>query len=359
MSPKFKTRNHVRLLAALMILAGSGSGAALAESGKPDKLFESDTNLEITLSAPWERFMDEKDNEEPYAAVIEYTDSNGESRRHDATVARRGITRQRVCEFPPIELRVEKEDVKDSTLRGQKKLKLVTHCRRSERYDQYYLLEMMAYRMFNVVTDFSFRVRPLTVTYRDSENGETHDSRFAFLIEDDSDAAKRNDMKKLDIGRIPLGRLEPGYAADVALFQYMIGNVDWSPLIGPDAGDCCHNMAPIAPKPLGEDNHIWPLPYDFDSSGLVDAPYAEPPASVDARSVTERVYRGYCAHNEALGGARSKALERKDDIVAVLDSDPRLSERSRKKTGKYLEKYFDILEDDRDFERRIVRNCRK
>jgi hypothetical protein len=213
--------------------------------------------------------------------------------------------------------------------------------------------------MYNRITDYSFRVRPLSVTYVDSDSGEREEDRFAFLIEDDSDVAKRNGLKKLEVPKVLPNRLDPQTASEFALFQLMIGNVDWSPLIGPDPEECCHNAKLIAPRPLQDDDLIQPVPYDFDSSGLVDAPYAYPPANLGIRSVTQRLYRGYCAHNDTLPGARQTYLDKEAEILAVLDSDPRLGERSKKKAERFLEDYFDLLRSDSKFKRQVVRKCRK
>jgi len=347
------------VLVLLALLAVPAFADESSEESKPPKLFKSDSNLEITITAPWSELVDNERNQGAYPATLEYRDPQGELHSHELTVERRGVKRQDACGFPPIRLRFEKDEVSGTMFRGQKSVKMVTHCRRSDRYDQYYILEMMAYRMYNVITDYSFRVRPLTVNYVNSGPGSFEETRFAFLIEDDSDVGKRNDLRKYTTARLRPANLDPATASDMALFQYMIGNVDWSPLIGPDPEECCHNVKLIAPRPLEQGDLIQPVPYDFDSSGLVNPPYAEPPDNLGIRSVTQRVYRGYCAHNDQLESARRKVLDKKADILGVLNSDERLSDRSRKKAARYLDKYFDILEDEKDFDRLIVRNCRK
>jgi hypothetical protein len=332
---------------------------AQEDDPKPPKLFSSEETLEITINAPWSTLKRDKKNQDPYPATLEYKDHNGQTVTHQLTVERRGIKRQEACTFPPIRLRFEKDEVKGSLFRGETSLKMVTHCKDSERFDQYYLLEMMAYRMYNLITDYSFRVRSLSVSYKDTVEGEVEADRFAFLIEDDSDVAKRNGLKKLDIDRIGPSRLDKTTVGDFSLFQLMIGNLDWSALKGPDPKECCHNVKLIAPRPLEKDDKIWPVPYDFDATGLVDAPYAEPPDHLGLKSVTQRLYQGYCVHNDALPAAREKQLGLESEIMAVLDSDPRLSEREKKSATRYMEKYFKILKDDKDFERATVKKCRK
>ena len=340
-------------------LVAAANLAAQEEESKPPKLFSSEETLELTISAPWSTLKRDKKNQDPYPATLEYKDHNGQTVTHKLTVERRGIKRQEACSFPPIRLRFEKDEVKGSAFRGETSLKMVTHCKDSERFDQYYLLEMMAYRMYNLITDYSFRVRSLSVNYKDTVKGEVEADRFAFLIEDDSDVAKRNGLKKLEIDRIGPSRLEKTTVGDFSLFQLMIGNLDWSALKGPDPKECCHNVKLVAPRPLEKGDKIWPVPYDFDATGLVDAPYAEPPDHLGLKSVTQRLYRGYCVHNDALPAAREKQLALESEIMAVLDSDPRLAEREKKSATRYMEKYFKILKDDKDFERATVKKCRK
>ena len=180
----------------------------------------------------------------------------------DMTAVRRGITRQRVCDFPPIKLHFEKEDVQGTAFRGQRSLKMVTHCKKPTRYEQYYILEMLAYQMYNLITDYSFQVRPLKVNYVDSKTGKTDESRFAFLIEDDSDVAKRHELKKLQIPKPRLSQLEPQVTSEFSLFQYLIANVDWAALSGPDPKECCHNVTHWA-RTFAIAGHGLPHPLRF------------------------------------------------------------------------------------------------
>ena len=329
------------------------------EPPKPAKLFSSEDTLSVTLTAPWRELERKKDYEGPYPARIAYQDDTGRNVELDLTVERRGIKRQQACRFPPIRLRFDKETVKGTTFRGQKSLKMVTHCEKSKKFDQYYVLEMLAYRMYNLVTDYSFRVRPLAVDYRDSESGKSLYARFAFLIEDDSDVAKRNDLKKLKIPKLDANQLEPEVTSLFSLFQYMIGNVDWAATAGPDPAECCHNVKLIAPRPFEAGDLAVPLAYDFDSAGLVDAPYAAPPNGLPIRSVTQRLYRGYCAPNSTLENARQRYLELEPALRSLVTEEELLSSGSRKKADRFLEKFFDTLKDPEDFQTQVTEKCRR
>jgi len=349
------------LLSLALLLAGLSTTAVNAQSeegSKPAKLFSTETSLEVTITAPWSTIVKKKKNQNPYPAKLEYRDESGQVVTLDLTVARRGIKRQEACSFPPIRLIFEKEAVAGTTFRGQKKLKMVTHCQRGTDYDQYYVLEMLAYRMYNLLTDYSFRVRPLQVTYVDSKNDKEVDTRFAFLIESHSDMAKRNDLHKIDIPKISHRRLDPMPTGLFSLYQFMIGNVDWAALIGHDPDECCHNVKLIGPEPLGDEDFVIPVSYDFDSAGLVDAEYAAPPDGLPISRVTQRLYRGYCIHNDELEAARQQTLNEESAILALISNESRLTDRSKKKALKFMDKYFEIAKDPGEFKKEVLDECR-
>ncbi len=347
----------VLMLAAGWCLDGLAQQAdAAAKPAKPDKLFASEDTLDITLHLPWRKLVRDVENQQAYPAVIEFTDSLGQPNRIELSAERRGLTRQRVCKYPPIKLRFDKQSVKGTMLRGQKSIKMVTHCDKGDRYEQYYIKEMLAYRMYNLVTERSFKVRPLAVSYVDSGSGSRQDPRFGFLIEDDSDVAKRNGLERLDLAEIEPEQLESSEASLFALFQYLIANVDWSALGGPDENKCCHNAKLMGTE---TDGNVFAIPYDFDSSGLVDAHYAAPNEHLPINNVTQRLYRGFCVHNPSLAAARQKYLDLEPQIYALVEQEPRLSTRSRKNMTRYLGEFFHVLRDESKYQKFIIGKCRK
>ena len=343
---------------ALLLLISSVHGADNEDSTpKPAKLFTAAEPISVTIGAPWRDLERKEKYQGTYPATIEFTDELGNATSLNMTVERRGRTRQAVCRFPPIKLRFDKNEVKGTSFRGQKSLKMVTHCQTSSRYEQLYVMEMLIYRMYNIITDFSFRVRPLSVTYVDTETGHEQGPKFAFLIEDDSDVAKRNGQKKLKISKTTRKRLESEATINFALFQYMISNLDWSAITGPDEGKCCHNAKLIGQDP--EKDPVYPVPYDFDAAGLINAPYASPPANLPVRNVTQRLYRGFCVHNESMEEGRQRFLSNEQALLDVVRDEPLLNSSTRKKALKFLEDFFDTLKDDKDFQKKIIAKCRK
>lgn len=351
------TRFSLYLALACIWVSPVYAQAETEDSGpKPEKLFASNETFNISIKAPWRDIVRKSKVQDPYPASMQFTDSLGQTHDIPITVERRGITRQAVCRYPPIKLRYNKEDVKGTTFRGTDELKLVTHCNKGERWEQYFIKEYLAYRFFNLITEKSYRARPLSITYTESENDSTDGPRFGFLIEDTADLAKRNDLKKLDLARIKRNQLDQVQAGRVALFEYLISNVDFELLSGPKDDKCCHNA-----RLIGDDSgtNIVAVPYDFDSSGFVDSHYAAPNEFLGIRSVTQRLYRGYCTHNSQMEAIRQQYIAKEADIMGLINAETRLSSRSVKNANKFIGKFFETIKSDKDFQEEIIAKCRK
>jgi hypothetical protein len=163
-------------------------------------------------------------------------------------------------------------------------------------------------------------------------------------------------MKKVRVGETDIDRLDPAVTSHYMLFQFMIGNLDWSALSGPEGDDCCHNTKLIGAN--GEAGPLFPLPYDFDSSGLVDAHYARAPESLGVKSIRDRLFRGFCDQNEFQHASRERFLSQREAIMALIQEEPALSKYSRKKAISYIEDFFDRIGDEADFDKEVARRCR-
>src|SRR5690606_15633456 len=161
------------------------------------------------------------------------------------------------------------------------------------------------YRIYNQVTEHSFRVRPLATTYLGPDGGTADGPHFAFLIEDLRDVARRTGHERAP--RMPLtpADYEPLAMTRFMLFQYLIGNTDWEVLGRQGLEECCHNVRVTGASAAAP---LVAVPYDFDSAGMVDADYAAPHYRLPIKSVTERLYRGFCIHNDSLEQVRGEAL---------------------------------------------------
>jgi hypothetical protein len=256
----------------------------------------------------------------------------------------RGITRRRkeVCTFPPLRVEFTEKPAATSLFKGQKRLKLVTHCRSPANFQQYTLLEYAAYRLYNQLTPASFNVRLAAIDYVDP-TGRPITSRVGFFIEDADDMAHRNDLHRLKTtNRVPIAQINPRAAARFVLFQNLIGNLDWAMTAGPAGTECCHNSRLIGAE--GATTGLAPVPYDFDYAGMVDAPYAVTPAEIPLPNVRVRRYRGYCRHNAEAQAFAADLLTRRASLLAVLNDVPQLEEKTRLKAAAYLGGFFDQID---------------
>jgi hypothetical protein len=330
--------------------------AEAQEVSSPYPMFEDTAPLALRISAPFRALgRDDGDDRPEYDAVIEFAEPGGVSRTLEIEIRVRGRSRLEHCDYPPLSLDFPRDAAAGTVFAGQNRLKLVTLCKRSDAYRDYLTLEFLIYRMFNELTNRSFRVRWATVEYESTDTGRPRPRiEPAFLIEEDWEVAERLGMEVIDIEKLDIDMLDPQYTALHALFQYLIGNTDWA-VLGATSGDlCCHNGKVIGPG----GGPYTVLPYDFDNSGLISAEYAAPNSILPIRSVRQRLYRGFCAMNADLDQAILLINERRERLTALLDDDS-LSKRSRERALNYLNDYFEIVNDPMEREEQIDGRCRE
>lgn len=327
--------------------------AAAIAQGDSKPLFASDAPIQITIQGPVGAIARRAaDSVAPQPASLAIA---GTAETLPIRLSARGLSRRTagICSFPPLRVEFTQPPAPQSLFAGQKRLKLVTHCQQSAGFQQHLLMEYSAYRVFNQLTPLSHKVRLATVNYAES-SGKVSTSRWGFFIEDLDDLAKRNGLTEARVGdRITSAQLEAQQAARVALFQYMIGNLDWSMRAGPAGEGCCHNSRLLS-APGGA---LVPVPYDFDYSGLVDAPYAIPPKQVKVRSVRQRHYLGYCRHNGQALVAAAEFRSRRSAIEAALSGVAGLEERTRGRALAYLGAFFQEIATDESARSKILKGC--
>jgi len=336
--------------------------SALAPAAAQERLFRDDTEVQILIEAPMNTLVrNARRSTDAVPAAATVSTANVAPQRFDIQLSPRGFSRRTggICSFPPLRLDFD-ESVRGTLMRGQNRLKLVTRCRSGGNFEQLTYLEYTAYRLYNEITPLSYRVQPARVTYRDTEGRRSEETQFNFLIEDVDDLARRNErLVALDVlsNTVRASELDPQVAARYGLFQFMIGNLDWDMVSGHAGEECCHNSKLIAATQETRVNVI-PVPYDFDYSGFVNAPYAIPPESINVPNVRTRYYRGYCRHNDQLPEAVAHFQSRREAILGVINNATYLSERNRRSAREYIDEFYAILSDPARFNRLIVERCR-
>ncbi|MCZ6656767.1 MAG: hypothetical protein O7C67_05675 [Gammaproteobacteria bacterium] len=323
-----------------------------------DPLFESHVPLNIRLEAPLQSMARDRASEpQEHAGSFSYTEADGTLVRFAILVRPRGKNRRlrEVCQFPPLRLNFKKGEVKGTLFKKQDKLKLVTHCAsmasKSTRASDHLWLEYLAYRIYNQITDKSFRVRPLVISYLDTKSQREY-AQPGFLIESNERLAHRLDTNVFEQNAIHPRELHDDSQL-VELLQYLLGNTDFSLIRGPQGDRCCHNMLL-----MGETPQFLPVPYDFDITGFVNRPGSVPAEGLGIRRVTQRIYRGFCREPALLEQAVARYVDERVAIVTLIEEQATLSDSSKSKARKFLDRFYDTLGNPKDFERRIVKRCR-
>ncbi len=334
--------------------------AVAGEAGAAERnpLFRDHTTLKAVLTAPIAQAYTQRDSDVRlyFPGQWTYLDREGEPHRLDVSIRVRGNFRREYCELPPLRLNFKKKQVKGTLFAGQDKLKLVSPCKHGIESQQKLLLEYLAYRTFEILTDYSFGTRLIRLSYVDSDEKLQSWTDLAFVIEDEGDVGKRLKLDKARVAENRFDELDQRATALVELFQLLISNHDYSVLQGPDGQYCCHNSE-MYTREEAADKRI-PIPFDFDMSGIVNAKYAAPPSHLPIRLVRTRFYRGLCQPPEIMDETVAHVLSKKQEILALYETQPDLSRLSRSRTIVYVKKFFAILEDEVLFKEQVLDRCR-
>jgi hypothetical protein len=310
-------------------------------------LFAGDEPLVLTLTADFKAIN--KDRTESSTRRYPGTFSTGgdSSSAIPVELGSRGHSRLRVatCGWVPLRVVFRKKDVVRTVFDGQSSLKLVTHCRDNDDFEQHVLREYVPYRIYGLLSPIAFRARLARVTYVDAVSGKTLTKRYGMFIEDDSDVARRAGARSVDLPRTFFKDLDPESLMTMSLFEYMIANTDVSIFK-------LHNVKLMVTR----EHTMYPVPYDFDYSGLVDAPYASPNQKLGIATVRDRLYRGPCESEAEFDRVLDKFRAKKADVMALYDSVPDLTAGYRKQARSYLESFYSSTERSR-LKKTLVDGC--
>ena len=332
--------------------------ATNANAAEAHPLFQSDEVLKAVLTAPIAQAYDQRSQEVRLYIPGQWTyiDDDGQAKRLEVSIRTRGNFRRQYCASPPLQLNFKKGQVKKTLFAGQNKLKVVSPCQDGAKSQQHVVLEYLAYRTFEILTDHSFGTRLIRLSYVDSDEKMAPWTDLAFVIEDDSDMARRLGLTRLKVVSNRFDQMDHRTTALVDLFQLLIANNDYSVLRSAEGRECCHNSEILALKE-NADVRI-PVPYDFDLSGLVDTKYAAPPSYLPTRFVTTRYYRGLCQPPGVLEDAIAHVQSKREDIIGLFTNSHELEAKTKKKSLKFIENYFEILDDPKKVKKEIVGRCR-
>jgi hypothetical protein len=309
-------------------------------------LFSSDDPLHIALQFDIHAFIKNRYDPKYQEAEITLRFSNEDSLIQHIKLKPSGLTRRTFCFFPPMHLNFKGSELLGNEPSDQHTLKLVAHCQNERIYTLYVLREYLAYRLYNLITPYSLKVRLLIIDYLDTNDQKFHFTRFGFLIENSYSMAERtHSVLQKDI-KYYKDNLKIDEATRVGVFEYMIGNTDW-------AASLLHNIRLLK---LSNGQHIY-VPFDFDYSGFVGTDYSLPDPRLGLDNVKERLYNGYCAGDEIFNKTLTEFDGFKNDIYKLIQEFDYLNKREKKEILSYLDEFFSQLNDKPSLIKKLRSRC--
>lgn len=320
-------------------------------------MFEEDSVLDVVLTAPISRaYADRKKDEREWVPGILTLNTATGNEQFDISIKTRGLFRRENCRLPPLKLNFKSKEVAGTDFAEQDKLKLVAPCDHKNRSQQNVILEYLAYRTLQTLSEYSFKTRLVRVTYNDLD-GKLHSwTHLGFVLEDDRAMSDRLGMQLLHVDQIHSSKLEPETTAIMDVFQFLIANNDFSPIRVEEGEDCCHNVKLLS-DPSGS-NKIFPVPYDFDMSGLVNAVYASPPEQIPIKNVRTRYFRGRCKSPELWKKTFDLFQLKRNEILGLFENSQDLDNTYKKNTGKFLQRFYQVIDSPKRTQRQILRRCK-
>lgn len=299
--------------------------------GQNEGFFDREEILEISLTGEVKSlFSNTKGEPEYFDFLLGYFDDSGNQQSIPLRVRTRGHFRREmnICDYPPLLLNFAKENTEKTIFSGQGKVKLVMPCRG----EKYVMREYLTYKIYNQLTPNSFKVRLVKLTVLDqTDSGKSYEPILGFLIEEEEQMAQRVQMTSLDKDLVHPEAIPKDDFLRMAVFQYMIGNTDWSVQYR-------QNIKLIY---SAESNKPIAVPYDFDHAGIVRAPYAMPAPELKLATITDRRYRGYCVDDMVVFEKTFEEFNAKKGAIYALYSESELvDEKYIKSTIKFIDAFY-------------------
>ncbi len=344
-----RTRQVLRFVGLITFLPGLSTFALAVP------LFDSEEVLDVVIEAPMRDLEKQRLKEPEFAGTFRYTDASGAEQALAIRIKTRGKSRLEICDYPPLRITFNPDETQGTLFEGQRNLKLVTQCMQGSTGASWLHLEHGIYRAYNRISDYSYKTRKLSVIYRDTTSRGRDRLQPAFILEPDKQLAKRLGRERIrppKVDPVQMSRIE---TTRNLLFQYLIGNTDLALKRGAKGEGCCHNGRVYA-RPGEQDDWVV-VPYDFDYAGIINAKYALPDARLPIRRVATRLYRGFCWQNELLPEVIEQFNQKKSEIELALTPEE-LSKSKSRAVQRYVDKFYEIVNDSKELQKRIFDECR-
>ncbi len=334
-------------IGALCLCLVAGISVSFSQPVDTTRFFKDEEPFEMTLTSDLKNLMSKRMQKAYQPANVAMKFANGSEIKEDIRIQTRGKFRLETCFMPPIMLNFKNES--SPRLKPLKKLKLVCGCATTADDEQLIIKEYLAYKMYNLLTEKSFRVRLVKIRYEDTRGKIKPYSQYGFLLEDVDEMAARNNCIEVEGGQFLTESTDRDQMTLVAFFEYMIVNTDWSV-------PHYHNVKLM--RPAGSNSLPFAVPYDFNNSGMVNASYALPQEELGIASVRERLYRGFPRTMEEVEKVAALFLSKKDEIWSLVNNCAWLSNKYKKDIIGYLDEFYDKLKSRQSLKFTFIENAR-
>lgn len=323
-------------LLSLVLCLAAFSHLSAQQSSIFDKLSEAGEVLSISIETDLEALISERASADELPATLRFADAQKRKFTEEIKVSARGKFRRRVCDFPPVRLNFSKPSLRQQGFEAKfDKLKLVTHCLDDREMSQDNILkEYLIYKMYNELTPYSLRAQLVRVDYIDAQRKLPKMRRYGIIMEDIDELALRmggNECK--ECYNLSEEQLQADAENLMCLFQYMIGNTDWSMAM-------VRNIKLIQ---LANGRSI-PVPYDFDFSGFVNASYALPNMDYGLLSLKQRAFLGREHPWPLTSSTLAQLMDKRAVLQQMIRSSKLLSASARAECIAYLDSFYEEAE---------------
>ncbi len=281
----------------------------------------------LHLSFDFETFLQDRESTQRNPGLFALTNSDEESLFLSCDILLRGQYRRKNCDFPPFKLDFDEDDLKKRSLKRYDEYKFVTQCMSVRGAKQTLAREYVAYCLYESLTEYSYRTLLLPIVYRDIDSDDQVKGHV-MMLESDKGVSQRLDCAWYD-GLPSDERTLNAYHYELfALFQYMIGNRDVS--ITAD-----QNV-----KLIDHSDELIPIPYDFDFSLFVDAPYA----FTSDHDRLERIYLGNRENQHVMDQVFELFRSKEAEFYEIIDAIKVLKKQQRKQCKAQIRAFYAELQ---------------
>ena len=354
-----RRRVGVRVAAAALglVAAAAGARAVAAPAEVPlqpltaGTLFAERAPLDLELVVDEARFCRNPQGKDCADApgTLRYRAGDGEEHAIAVSLRARGRWREETadCRLPALFVFFDAATAAGTPFAGERMLPLTTHCSDAASYEQNVLEEYLAYRIYELLTTKSLRTRLARITYRSTDDSDRSTRRYAFFTEHFDSLAARQSATVWRTDAVDADLFDAQELATLAVFQYLIGNTDWSAVYG-------HNIMTLRTA----EGSVTAVPFDFDYSGLVAAAYAGPPPGLPIRTVKQRIFRGFCEPRPDWSAVFATFAAQRGAIAELPATIPGLDPKDQARALLYIDSFFAVLDAPERRTERIVEACR-